>query len=156
MMLVEGKIFPYKKTISRLFEVAGEVLKEDFSKVEISVNFVKGEEIKELNKKFREIDKETDVLSFPNLQKTPKQKLKSFEGEKNVDDGLLFLGDVVICKKVAYAQAKEYGHSKKREVCFLALHGLLHLLAYDHIDAEDQKLMQKTADKILKKFGVNR
>lgn len=155
-MLVEGKIFPYKKTICKLFDVAVEILKEDFSKVEVSLNFVDGEEIKGLNKKFREIDKETDVLSFPNLEKTPKQKLKEFESERNVDDGILFLGDIVICKKVAYAQAKEYGHSKKREVCFLALHGLLHLLGYDHIEKEDEKLMQKTADKILEKFGVNR
>ncbi|MBQ7327350.1 MAG: rRNA maturation RNase YbeY [Clostridia bacterium] len=155
-MLVDGKIFPYKKTIERLYEKAGEVLGEDFSRVNISLNFVSGEEIKSLNNQFRQIDRQTDVLSFPNLNKTTDQKLTEFDSERNFDDGLLFLGDVVICKKVAYAQAKEYGHSKKREICFLALHGLLHLLGYDHIEKQDEEEMQGVADKILKEFGVNR
>lgn len=155
-MLVDGKIFPYKKTIEKLYEKAGEVLGEDFSKVNISLNFVSGEEIKSLNNQFRQIDRQTDVLSFPNLNKTTKQSLVEFDAERNFDDGLLFLGDVVICKKVAYAQAKEYGHSKKREICFLALHGLLHLLGYDHIEKDDEVEMQAMADKILKEFGVNR
>ena len=155
-MLVDGKIFPYKKTIEKLYEKAGLVLGEDFSDVNISLNFVSGEEIKSLNKQFREIDRQTDVLSFPNLNKLPKQSLAEFDADRNFDDGLLFLGDVVICKKVAYAQAKEYGHSKKREICFLALHGLLHLLGYDHIEKDDEVEMQTMADKILKEFGVNR
>lgn len=155
-MLVDGKIFPYKKTIERLYEKAGEVLGEDFSRVNISLNFVSGEEIKSLNNQFRQIDRQTDVLSFPNLNKTTDQKLTEFDSERNFDDELLFLGDVVICKKVAYAQAKEYGHSKKREICFLALHGLLHLLGYDHIEKDDEVEMQTMADKILKEFGVNR
>lgn len=155
-MLVDGKIFPYKKTIEKLYEKAGLVLGEDFSDVNISLNFVSGEEIKSLNKQFREIDRQTDVLSFPNLNKLPKQSLAEFDADRNFDDGLLFLGDVVICKKVAYAQAKEYGHSKKREICFLALHGLLHLLGYDHIEKDDEVEMQAMADKILKEFGVNR
>lgn len=155
-MLVDGKIFPYKKTIERLYEKAGEILGEDFSRVNISLNFVSGEEIKSLNNQFRQIDRQTDVLSFPNLNKTTDQKLTEFDSERNFDDELLFLGDVVICKKVAYAQAKEYGHSKKREICFLALHGLLHLLGYDHIEKQDEEEMQGMADKILKEFGVNR
>ena len=81
--------------------------------------------------------------------------MKEFEQEKD-EEGILFLGDIVICKKVAYKQAKEYGHSKKREICFLALHGLLHLLGYDHIEKKDEKLMTKTANSILEKFGVER
>jgi len=155
-MIVEGKIFPYKKTINKLFECAGEILGEDFSKVSVSINFVDEEKIRELNNTFRKIDKKTDVLSFPNLEKSVDQKLSEFDGERNFDDGLLFLGDIIICKKVAIAQAREYGHSKKREVCFLALHSLLHLLGYDHIESEDEKLMQSTATKILNKFGVQR
>lgn len=153
-MILEGKIFPYKKQIKKLYEKAAEVLGEDFSNVCVSLNFVKGSEIKALNKQFRKIDKETDVLSFPNLEKAVGQSLKDFEDEE-FDDSL-FLGDIVICKKVAYAQAKEYGHSKQREICFLALHGLLHLLGYDHIEKEDEKLMTETANKILNAFGVTR
>lgn len=155
-MLIEGKVGFYKRSLKGLFEVAGKVLKEDFSAVSVSVNFVDEIEIQRLNKEFRDIDKCTDVLSFPNLNKASTQSLKEFDKEKNIDDGMLFLGDIVICKKVAYAQAKEYGHSKKREICFLALHGLLHLLGYDHIESEEEKVMQETAKKILSEFGVER
>lgn len=155
-MLVDGKVGFYRKKIEKLFEVAGKVLKEDFSLVGIFVNFVDETEIQKLNKQFRKIDKCTDVLSFPNLEKKVNQSLKDFENERNFDDGLLFLGDIVICKKVAYDQAKEYGHSRKREICFLALHGLLHLLGYDHIENEDEKVMKDVADKILSSFGVER
>lgn len=155
-MIVDGKIFPYKRKIEKIYETAGKILNEDFSKVNVSLNFVDGEEIAKLNKEFRNIDKQTDVLSFPNLDKQANQSLDLFDDERNIDDGMLFLGDIVICKKIAYAQAKEYGHSKRREVCFLALHGLLHLLGYDHIEKDDEKLMNETADKILKAVGVER
>ena len=155
-MIIEGKIFPYKRKIAALFGVAEEVLKEDFGTVSISLNFVSEEQIAALNKNFRGIERSTDVLSFPNLNKKVGENLKKFEKERNFDDNLLFLGDIVICKKIAKRQAKEYGHSMKREVCFLALHGLLHLLGYDHIEKEDEELMQKTAEEILNKFGVSR
>lgn len=155
-MKIEGKMFPYKHMIEMVFETAGRVLDEDFSNVSVSLNFVDGAEIQRLNREFREIDKQTDVLSFPNLNKTCEQKLTEFEGERDVEDGTLFLGDIVICKKIAYLQAKEYRHSRKREVCFLALHGLLHLLGFDHIKKSDEKLMQSTAEKILKEVRVNR
>lgn len=153
-MTIEGKIFPYKHKLTALFSLAEQVLGEDFSDVVVSVNFVSGGEIQKLNSEFRKIDKKTDVLSFPNLNKKTTQKLEEFQGE--VFDGQLFLGDIVICKDVARTQAKEYGHSMKREICFLALHGLLHLLGYDHIESEDEKLMQKTAEEILNNFGVKR
>ncbi len=153
-MTIEGKIFPYKHKLNALFSLAGQVLGEDFSNVVISVNFVSEKQIQNLNNEFRKIDKKTDVLSFPNLNKKTTQKLNEFQNE--VFDNQLFLGDIVICKNVARAQAKEYGHSMKREICFLALHGLLHLLGYDHIESEDEKLMQKTAEEILNKFGVKR
>ncbi len=153
-MILEGKIFPYKKIIEKLYDKAGEILNEDFSSICVSLDFVDGQEIRRLNNEFRKIDKETDVLSFPNLNKNPEQSLDEFESERVEDT--LFLGDIVICKKVAYTQAKEYGHSKKREICFLALHGLLHLLGFDHIDKDDEKLMVATADKILNAFGVAR
>lgn len=155
-MKIEGSVFPYKKKIERLFGVAEEVLKENFDDVCVSVNFVDEEKIQNLNKNFRKIDKKTDVLSFPNLNKSPNQKLSKFARDKNPDDGMLFLGDIVICKPVAVAQAKEYGHSQTREICFLALHSLLHLLGYDHIEAEDEKVMMGMSEKIMKKFGVER
>lgn len=153
-MIVEGKLFPIKKKIEKLFLLAEKTLHEDFSKVVVSVNFISEEEIKTLNMNFRKVDKVTDVLSFPNLNKKPEQKLAEFSDE--VIDGQLFIGDLVICRPQAKRQAKEYGHSLKRELCFLALHGLLHLLGYDHLEKEDEKLMQDTAEKILSDFGVGR
>ena len=153
-MIVDGKIFGYKKKIEKLFEIAGQVLGEDFSCANVSLNFVDENDIQRLNKQFRNVDKVTDVLSFPNLQKSADESLKNFESEKM--DGVLFLGDIVICKKKARAQAKEFGHSQKREICFLALHGLLHLLGFDHIDKADEKKMQGTAERILAQFGVTR
>ena len=155
-MIVDGKIGFFKRKITKLFEEAERFLKEDFSRVNVSISFVSAEEIRELNERFRNIDKTTDVLSFPNLNKTVEQKLSEFESERNFDDGLLFLGDIVICKEVAKKQAKEYGHSLKREVCFLALHSLLHLLGYDHIEKDDEEVMQTLAKEILKNMGVNR
>ena len=155
-MKVDGKIFPYKHQIKKIYEKAGEILQEDFSMVNVSLNFVDEQEIRNLNKAFRDTDRATDVLSFPNLNKACDQKLTEFESERNFDDKMLFLGDIVICKKVAYAQAKEYGHSKKREVCYLALHGLLHLLGYDHIEKKDEELMTKTAENIMAAVGVRR
>lgn len=153
-MIIEGKLGFYRKKIEKLYKTAEELLGEDFSDATVSVNFVKKAQIKALNAKFRDKDAVTDVLSFPNLNKAAKQKLTDFEAEKV--DGQLFLGDIVICKKRAKQQAKEYGHGKNREICFLALHGFLHLLGYDHIEKADEKLMQKTAEKILAKLGANR
>ncbi len=155
-MLVEGKVFPYKRKFEKLFETAGRILGEDFSKVNVSVNFVSEGEIKDLNNKFRQIDKVTDVLSFPNLEKSYFQKLTEFDGERNPDDGILFLGDIVICKKVAKKQAKDYRHGAKREICFLALHGLLHLLGFDHIKEEEERLMKAASEDTLQAFGVSR
>ena len=155
-MLVEGKVFPYKRKFEKLFETAGRILGEDFSKVNVSVNFVSEGEIKDLNNKFRQIDKVTDVLSFPNLEKSYFQKLTEFDGERNPDDGILFLGDIVICKKVAKKQAKDYRHGAKREICFLALHGLLHLLGFDHIKEEEERLMKVASEDTLQAFGVSR
>ena len=155
-MKIDGKIGLFKREIQKIYEKTAIVLGEDFSRVNVSLNFVSEDEILNLNNQFRNIDKKTDVLSFPNLNKKYDQKLSEFDSERNFDDGLLFLGDIVICKKVAYEQAKEYGHSKKREICFLALHGLLHLLGYDHIKSDEEKIMNETAEKILASLGVNR
>ena len=153
-MKIEGKIGLFKHKIKKVFNIAEKVLKEDFSKVCVSLNFVSDEEIQRLNKEFRNVDKVTDVLSFPNLNKTPKEKLEKFKKSYDFDEGLLFLGDIVISKNVAKAQAREYEHSLTREVCFLALHGFLHLLGFDHVKEEDEKVMNKIQDKILSEVNL--
>lgn len=153
-MKIEGKIGLYKRTILKIIKVCENLLKEDFKDVYVSINFVSDEEIQRLNREFRNIDKVTDVLSFPNLNKTPNEKLKKFRKLADFDTNLLFLGDIVISKKVAKKQAREYEHSLKREVCFLALHGFLHLLGFDHIKEEDEKIMIKLQSKILSEVSL--
>ncbi len=148
-MKIEGKIGIYMPKIKKIMKICEKVLKEDFSKVYFSVNFVDENTIQSLNSQFRQINKVTDVLSFPNLAKTSSEKLKKYEKYCDFDTGLLFLGDIVICKSVAKAQAKEFGHSLKREICFLTLHGFLHLLGFDHIKVEEEKIMNKLQDKII-------
>lgn len=155
-MLIEGKVFPYKRKFQKLFETAGKILEEDFSKVCVSVNFVSETEIKRLNNQFRQIDKATDVLSFPNLDKNYFQRLTEFDSERNPEDETLFLGDIAICKNIAKKQAREFGHGTKREICFLALHGLLHLLGFDHIKEEEERLMKEASENTLNAMGVSR
>ena len=153
-MKIDGKIGLYKRKIGKIFKIAEKVLDEDFENAYLSVNFVSDEQIKRLNSEFRKIDKVTDVLSFPNLQKKAEESLKNFQSDADFDTNMLFLGDVLISKNMAKAQAREFGHSMKREVCFLALHGLLHLLGYDHIEKDDEKIMNKLQDEILLRAGV--
>lgn len=119
---------------------------------EISISFVDNQEIQALNKKFRNIDKPTDVLSFPMLEFEDESKdgpEEHFEGEQP-------LGDIVISVEKAIEQAEEYGHSKEREIAFLLVHGMLHLLGYDHEDGKDEILMFKKQDDILNILKISR
>ena len=110
------------------------------SKAEISVSFVDREEIKELNRQYRDIDQDTDVLSFPFTE----------PGEWQEDNDLpTALGDIIICTDVAVEQARAYGHSLERELGFLMVHGLLHLAGYDHMDPDEEKQMRQAQREIL-------
>lgn len=100
--------------------------------------------IRSLNRDFRAVDAPTDVLSFP-----------SREGEEGAAAGD-FLGDIAISLERAKAQAEEYGHSLKRELSFLAVHGALHLLGYDHMDDAEREKMFTLQEKILDKMGIGR
>lgn len=153
-MKIDGKIGLFKGKIKKIFKITEKILKEDFSNVNVSINFVTDEQIQSLNKQFRDVDKVTDVLSFPSFNKNPNEKLKKYQKNADFDTGLLFVGDIVISKNVAKSQAKEYEHSLSREVCFLALHGFLHLLGFDHIKENDEKIMNKLQDKILSEAGL--
>ncbi len=110
----------------------------------VGVSFVDEERIHSLNKEFRDVDRVTDVLSFP-------------DGTVNPEDGEEFLGDVIICAKRALEQAKEYGHSEEREFSFLCAHSVLHLLGYDHETGEqDEQIMFKKQSEILENLGITR
>ncbi len=142
-----------KNKIKKIYSHALEVLGEDGQSVAVSVIFVSKEAIQKLNKENRNIDKVTDVLSFPFYEKKKDEKLSTFEKDEY---GQIYVGDIAICKQVAKEQARQYGHSYHREVCFLALHGFLHLLGYDHIKDEERIEMEELAEKILTDLGVTR
>lgn len=117
------------------------ILQEVFSYIDdkngLSIILTSDERIKELNKTYRKIDKVTDVLSFPSDEKS-------------------YYGDVFIALNQAKKQAEMYGHSVKREISFLAVHGYLHLKGYDHQTKEDEKIMNDLTEKILNKANIKR
>lgn len=145
-----------KKQIKRVLEFARDTLKQP-QELELAVAIVGVNEICQLNNSTRGIDKPTDVLSFPIIDaKRECLNLADNSADINLETGNLMLGDIVICKQVAKVQAKEFGHSYKREICFLALHGFLHLLGFDHETETDSEEMFSLQRKILEELGINR
>lgn len=148
-----------KFTIKKLLQGALKHLGQPANDIEMSVSFVTPDEIKALNNQYRNVDQVTDVLSFPTVD-NPERKaleLSSFSSDSlNPNTGKLNIGDVIICLDRAREQAAEYGHSLKRELCFLSLHGMLHLLGYDHIESDDEKQMLAIQDEILNKMRIAR
>ncbi len=126
--------------------------------VKVNLKFVSPEEIRTLNKATRNIDRVTDVLSYPytNVKVGQKLKLKDYVCDIDPTDHKLLLGDIVLCVERAKEQAKEYGHSVKREICFLFCHAMLHLMGYDHIEPEDEKIMTAKQAEILNSLNITR
>lgn len=143
--------FCLRRKIKKVLNFALKVIEVNFSAFSVNIKIINSEEIKKLNKKFRQIDKVTDVLSFPyfDLKKGKNFDTKTLSKEINLEDGLICIGDIAICKELAIIQAENYGHSYKREVCFLALHGFLHLLGFDHREDSDEREMDEIVKKIL-------
>lgn len=145
-----------KLAIKRLLEKALKHLNQPSELLEMSLSIVSPEQIRELNKSFRNVDKVTDVLSFPTCDNPTRGAITVVCEEINPETDLVNVGDVIICLERAKEQAKEYGHSLKRELAFLALHGLLHLLGYDHVEEEDEKQMVALQKEILTQAGIKR
>ena len=148
-----------KFAIKHLLEGALKYLGQPSSQLEMSLSIVSPDEIRSLNNSFRGVDSVTDVLSFPTIDNPERKVLDvtQFSADAiNSDTKKLNLGDVIICRERAIEQANEYGHSIKREMSFLALHGLLHLLGYDHVDSADEEQMTRLQSEILAKFNINR
>lgn len=122
---------------------------------EISVMFVDDEEIRTLNKLHRNIDRSTDVLSFPMFEYDENGEIIEEYADFN-KNGELLLGDIVISLEHAEAQALEYGHSFLREVGFLTVHSMLHLFGYDHMTKEDEEEMFSYQAEILEEMGLKR
>lgn len=118
--------------------------KENLSNCEFNIIFVDQETIHEMNKTYRGVDRVTDVISF------------ALEDNKTIELEVRLLGDIYICVERAKEQAIEYGHSFLRELSFLSVHGLLHLLGYDHMEKEEEEIMFKEQEDILNEFGITR
>lgn len=119
--------------------------KLDLKNVMFNVIIVNNDKIHSLNKDYRNIDRPTDVITF------------ALEDDKQVDiPSIRVLGDIYISYDKVISQALEYNHSKKRELCFLAVHGLLHLLGYDHMNKEDEEKMFKLQKEFLENYGIKK
>ena len=118
--------------------------REKLDNVEFNIILVDSETIHDINRTYRNVDRVTDVISF------------ALEDNKTIELDHRLLGDIYICVERAESQAIEYGHSFLRELSFLAIHGLLHLLGYDHVKVEDEKIMFSKQEDILNEFGIRR
>lgn len=156
--------------LDQLLAIAGE--QEQLAEGEVSLTFVDDEQIHELNKQYRGIDRPTDVLSFA-LQEMGDDELEIIydmeEDEESdeeedlpeddsemAEDEVEPLGDIIISIPTAIAQAEEYGHTVEREIGFLFIHGLLHLIGYDHSNEAEEQEMFSRQEQILNKAGLTR
>ena len=121
------------------------VKKLDLSKCEFNIIIVDNKKIHQINKEYRNVDRETDVISFA-MEDNMDITYKDFR----------LLGDIYISIDKCYSQASEYGHSREREICFLATHGILHLLGYDHMNEVDEEEMFLLQDELLDGYDIKR
>lgn len=141
-----NNIYGYDEDYSYLDKVIKKTLKlEKVKKAVFSITFVGNEEIKRINKEYRSIDKVTDVISFAFLDNLDFQ-----------NNEIKVLGDIYICIPKMLEQAEAFNHSRKRELAFLTVHGLLHLLGYDHIEKEDEEVMFHKQEVILNATNIKK
>jgi len=149
------KVNKYSDYIVDIFNKAIEMLDPECKDLEVNVAFVTKKEIRQINKEYRDIDRVTDVLSFPCLDADGGiMDMKSLTKDNyvldiNPETGNIQLGDIYICLPVLLSQAKEYNTGIEREVKYLSLHSLLHLFGYDHIEDEDRIRMREMEKKII-------
>lgn len=144
----EGQKLDYKM-LEKMQEAGDFLMGEegiDTDRAEISLTLVEPEEIKSLNAEYRNVDSVTDVLSFPQFE----------DKEQMPSEGELCLGDVVICVERAQQQAEEYGHSFEREMVYLLVHSLLHLLGYDHMDDDEKAIMREKEEHVMEHVDLRR
>ncbi len=143
-------------------EVAMEILDSEQCPYEVQINVLLTDNagIREFNQEYRQIDRETDVLSFPNVDY---EAPGDFEIDEDMeadyfdpDTGELILGDIIISVDKVLEQSESYGHSKKREFAFLVAHSMLHLCGYDHMEPDEAAVMEEKQEAALKKLGITR
>ncbi|MCH5265281.1 MAG: rRNA maturation RNase YbeY [Lachnospiraceae bacterium] len=128
--------------------------------VEVNTTVVEKKEIHRMNREFRQVDRPTDVLSFPMMEYDAPADFagEAFQSTKTVspESGELLLGDIVLCADVVCSQAEEYGHSIRREFSFLVVHSMLHLFGYDHMEEGERLAMETLQRQIMEKVKINR
>lgn len=139
----------YKEKINKIIEEALKLNNINIDKVYLGIGIVTSEEIHKLNKEHRNVDRATDVLSFPMFTE---EELKNIDNVYS-DAEELSIGDIVICLDVIETQAEEYGTGFNREMLYMVTHGICHLLGYDHIEDGDKTKMRSMEEKILERIG---
>lgn len=141
------------KTLKRALSYLGQP-----KNLSLSASFVNGENMKELNKTYRGVEDATDVLAFPSLELEEGEIIEAQKYKTDFDlfKGELFIGDIVICRQRVIWQAREYGHGYKREAAYLALHGFLHLLGYDHGEPLQKEKMDEAQKSVLSSLNITR
>ena len=146
--------------VSALAPAAAEVYRQTGQKTNLYVDLsvVSAEEIRTLNRENRGVDAVTDVLSFPMLEDVKGKDIRKKDHilDYDEDERAIFLGSVAICKEKIEEQAKEFGHTKERELTYLFVHSLLHLFGYDHVNEEDKKEMREKEENVMNALGVLR
>lgn len=135
-------------------EVVSRVLEEEkvLPEVDVYITLTNNEEIHKINKEYRDVDRPTDVLSFPMYERDEIAGLKN-----DTDDEIeKILGDIIVSIEKVREQAEEYGHSFERELAYLVTHGMLHLLGYDHMIEEEKAVMRKREEEILETLNITR
>lgn len=151
--------FPVEELVER---VANQILDTEKCPYETVINVLitDNEGIREYNREYRNIDRETDVLSFPNIDFDKEADFTVVDDKGadyfDPDSGELVLGDIVLSTNRIYEQAENYGHSVKREFAFLIAHSMLHLCGYDHMAEEEAKVMEQKQEEALKSLGITR
>ena len=142
----------YKEVIEKVLTKCFEEEKLENSNLYITVTLTNPENIRKINKEYRNIDRATDVLSFPMFEKDELEEKIEKKDYEHID----VLGDLVISIEKVQEQAKEYGHSFERELSYMVVHGFYHLMGYDHIKEEDKKKMRPKEEKILNDLKILR
>lgn len=147
----------YENVIKLVVDECFKTEKIDSTNLYVSITLTNPEEIEKINMQYRNIDRPTDVLSFPMFEKEDLEKIihndVDSDGFNQQED---ILGDIVISIPKVYEQAEEYGHSFERELAYMVVHGFYHLMGYDHIDEEDKKVMRQKEENILEHLGIKR
>ena len=142
----------YEEIIKKVIEQCYKEENLENSKLFITITLTNPENIQKINKEYRNIDKPTDVLSFPMFEKKELDK-KIADNDFEYED---ILGDIIISIERVKEQAEEYGHNFERELSYMVVHGFYHLMGYDHIKEEDKNIMRPKEEKILKTLNIER